>query len=161
MNSSYFMQTSVIEKQLRFHEYRVQRQSDEVLEDLLQEDDDDFRYQHVHKSLCRWCGLSTAPPSGNHGAVRLSDSQACSSKREESQSKRSGHCCSIDYQCKMSDSLSQVSLCTLPHTLTHTELSFALSLKSSAVELWWECFCCTAHPVSGTNCTFPLYSASV
>ena len=32
------------------------------------------------------------------------------SKRDESQSQCSGHCCSIDYQWKMSDSLSQVSL---------------------------------------------------
>ena len=47
--------------------------------------------------------------------LSLSDSQPCCSKWDESQSKRSGHCCSIDYQWKMSDSLSQVSLVP-PHT---------------------------------------------
>lgn len=53
--------------------------------------------------------------------LSLSDSQPCSSKWDESQSKCSGHCCSIDYQWKMSDSLSQVSLFhPTTHTLTHT-----------------------------------------
>lgn len=51
----------------------------------------------------------------------LSVSQPCNSKWEESRSKCSGHCCSIDYQWKRSDSLSQVSLFTLPQTLRHTE----------------------------------------
>ena len=61
--------------------------------------------------------------------LSLSDSQPCSSKWDESQSKRSGHCCSIDYQWTMSDSLSQVSLShPATHTQTHTgtQLNYTL-----------------------------------
>lgn len=58
--------------------------------------------------------------------LSLSDSQSCSSKRNESQSKCSGHCCSIDYQWKMPDSLSWVSVFhPAAHTRRTTKLNFA------------------------------------
>lgn len=100
-----------------------------------------------------------------HGGIQreimelsLSDSQPCSSKWAEAQSKRSGHCCSIDYQWKMSDSLSQVSLfhpTTHTHTHTHRQTAksyVALRLNSFAR---WKCLraSCESYPVSSTCCT--------
>lgn len=66
--------------------------------------------------------------------LSLSDSQPFTSKWDESQCKCSGHCCSIDYQWKMSDSLSQVSLFhPITHTQTHTgtQLNYSLLLIQS------------------------------
>lgn len=53
------------------------------------------------------CGFFQGPIRREIMELSVSDSQPCSSKWDELQSKRSGHCCTIDYQCKMSDSLSQ------------------------------------------------------
>lgn len=61
--------------------------------------------------------------------LSLSDSRPHSSKWDESQSKCSGHCCSIDYHWKMSHSLSQASPFSPPSlwdTKTHNWIKLLL-----------------------------------
>lgn len=66
-------------------------------------------------------GLAAAEARGKSWSCLCQAANPFSPRWDESQHKRSGHCCSIDYQWKMSDSLSQASLFN-PFAHRHAEL---------------------------------------
>lgn len=70
-------------------------------------------------------GLAAAEARGKSWSCLCQAANPFSLRWDESQHKRSGHCCSIDYQWKMSDSLSQASLFN-PLAHRQTELKFLL-----------------------------------
>jgi len=133
----------------------------------------------VALEISRMCMLKSPCVHGSiHREIMelsVSDSQPCSSKWDELQSKCSGHCSSIDYQWKMSDSLSRVSVfysATHSRSATHkhtTELNFALSLNSFTVWQHFQNVYAQAgkSAVNSTYCTwwmlqtqFPIYTES-
>lgn len=77
-------------------------------------------------------GLAAAEARGKSWSCLCQAANPFSPRWDESQHKRSGHCCSIDYQWKMSDSLSQASLFN-PFAHRQTELDFFLLFVSASL----------------------------